>query len=63
MGNTQDLVDKFEEEYGEGIRQIKKRNSREDYKGELPGRYTAKILYGWNDKRFDREYWERIKRN
>jgi len=39
-------VDKFEKEYREGIRQIKKRNSREDYKGELLGRYIAKILYG-----------------
>jgi len=45
LENAQDLVDKFEEEYREGVRQIKKRNSREDYKWELLGRYTAKMLY------------------
>jgi len=45
LENTQDLVDKFEEEYREGIRQIKKRNSRKDYKEELLGRYIAKMLY------------------
>ena len=31
--------------------------------GELPGRYTAKALFGWSDKRYDREYWSRIDRN
>jgi len=44
LGNIQDLVDKFEKEYKEGIRQIKKKNSREDYKEKLLGRYIAKIL-------------------
>jgi len=32
-------------------------------RGELPGRYTAKLLYGWDDKKFDEEYlknWRRI---
>ena len=23
---------------------------------ELPGRYIAKLLYGWDDKKFDEEY-------
>ena len=63
MGNAQDLVDRLEEEYRGGIRQIKKRNIREDCKGELPGRYIAKMLYRWNNKRFDREYWGKIERN
>ena len=45
MGNTQDLVDKFKEEYEENVRQAKKKNSKEDYNRELLGRYTAKILY------------------
>ena len=63
LGNTQDLVDKFEEEYREGIRQIKKRNSRKDYKEELLGRCIAKMLYRQNNKRLDREYWGRMERN
>jgi len=30
---------------------------------ELPGRYTAKLLYGWDDKNFDEEYWKKLERN
>jgi len=30
---------------------------------ELPGRFTAKKLYGWSDKQYDQEYWGRIERN
>jgi len=41
----------------------KRRNSREDRKGELLGRYTAKMLYRWNNKKFNEEYWEQLKRN
>jgi len=31
--------------------------------GELPGKFTAKMLYGWSDRRYDQEYWERLERN
>jgi len=39
------LVDRFEKEYREEARRIKKRNLKEDHKKELLGRYTAKLLY------------------
>jgi len=29
----------------------------------LPGRFTARTLYGWSDKRYDQEYWGRLERN
>jgi len=32
-------------------------------RGELLGRYTAKLLYGWDDKKFDEEYWKKLERN
>jgi len=54
------LVDRFEEEYREEARGIKKRNLKENCKRELLGRYTAKLLYGWNDRKFDREDWKEI---
>jgi len=25
-------------------------------RGELPGRFTARKLFGWSDKRYDQEY-------
>ena len=63
LGNIQELVDKFEEKYREGVRRIKKRNLEEDHKEELPGRYTAKLLYRQDEKKFDKEYWRRLERN
>ena len=36
----------------------------EEFKrGELPGRYTAKLLYGWDDKKFDEEYLKKLQKN
>jgi len=32
-------------------------------RGELPGRFMAKKLFGWTDKRYDQEYWRRLERN
>ena len=32
-------------------------------RGELPGRFTAKKLFGWSDKQYDKEYWGRLERN
>jgi len=45
LGNAEDLVKEFEEEYGEIRRVKKRRNRKEDRKEELPGRYMAKMLY------------------
>ena len=30
---------------------------------ELPGKYTAKLLYRWDNKKYDREYWKCIEEN
>jgi len=30
---------------------------------ELPGKYTAKILYGWDDGKFEEEYLRKLERN
>jgi len=32
-------------------------------RGELLGKFTARKLYGWSDKRYDQEYWGRMERN
>ena len=32
-------------------------------RGELPGRFMARKLFGQSDKRYDQEYWGRLKRN
>ena len=30
---------------------------------ELPGKYTAKVLYGWDDKKFKEEYLNKLEGN
>ena len=30
---------------------------------ELPGKYMAKLLYGWNDQKFKEEYLNKFKKN
>ena len=32
-------------------------------RGELSGRFMARKLFGQSDKRYDQEYWGRLKRN
>ena len=32
-------------------------------KRELPEKYTAKILYGWNNRKFENKYLKRLERN
>jgi len=32
-------------------------------RGELLGRYTVKLLYRWNNKKFDKEYLKKLERN
>jgi len=63
LGNTEDLVKEFKKEYSKIGRAKKRRSREEDRKGELLGRYTVKILYGWDDKRFNEEYWGWLERN
>jgi len=47
------MEDVARQEYEEGTFQ----------RGELPGKFTAKMLYGWSDRRYDQEYWGRLERN
>jgi len=36
----------------------------EEFKrSELPGKYMVKILFGWDDKKFDNEYLKKLERN
>jgi len=57
LRNAKDLVREFEEKSREEeIGKAKRANQREDSKEELSKRYIAKMLYGWDNKKFNREY-------
>ena len=68
MKNAKELVDNFEGRVGAEIRRqervVKKKREKEEYRRmELPGKYMAKLLYGWDNKRFEDEYLKRLEKN
>ena len=66
-------VEEFEKgRFEEEIRRIRMKKGKEIRlnpeaekfkRGELSGRYTAKLLYGWDNKKFDEEYLKKLERN
>ena len=36
---------------------------RDFRRGELPEKFIAKMLYGWNDGKFEEEYLRKLERN
>ena len=73
MKNVMEKIEEFEKgRFEEEIRRIRMKKEKEtklnpeaeEFKrGELLERYTAKLLYGWDDKKFDEEYLKKLKRN
>jgi len=73
LKNVRELVDEFEGRLGAEVRRQEgvegktksKSNLRaEKYKRrELPGRYIAILLYGWDDGKFEEEYLRKLERN
>ena len=56
----------FEERMSAEIRRQEKLDRMEEKnfrRGELPEKYTAKILYGWDDRKFEEEYMRKLERN
>ena len=44
----------------EKLDRIEKKDFR---RGELSGKYTAKMLYGWDNGKFEEEYLRKLERN
>jgi len=67
LKNPMKLVEEFEKEYcreeEEEVRRQEEEENRKMFSREIPGRYTAKLLYGWGNKKYDREYWKRMEEN
>jgi len=66
LGNAKETLEEFEERIDTEVRrqekidQIEKRDFR---RGELPGKFTVRILYGWDDGKFKEEYLKKLERN
>ena len=73
LKNAIEKVEEFEKRrFEEEIQRIKIKREKEmklnpkvdEFKrGKLPERYTVKLLYGWDDKKFDEEYLKKLERN
>jgi len=60
LKNASELVEEFEKEYRRKEEEETQQQEREEEKNifskGLPRRYTAKLLYGWGEKRYEQEY-------
>ena len=73
MKNAMKKVEEFEKgRFEEEIQRIRMKKGKEiklnpeaeEFKrGELLGRYMAKLLYGWDNNKFDEEYLKKLERN
>jgi len=66
LGNTSEVVGEFEGRMSAEIRRQEKldRIEEKDFRRrELPGKYTVKILYGWDNRKFEEEYLRKLERN
>ena len=73
LKNVMEKVEEFEKErFEEEIQRIRMKKGKERKlnpkaeefrRGELPGKYIAKLLYGWDDKKFDEEYLKKLEKN
>ena len=63
LGNTQEAVEDYEKEYKKMARRIREKEDGAYSRSELPERYTTKVLYGWDNGKFEREYLKKLERN
>ena len=66
MKNAEEALKEFEKRMSAEVRRqeridmVEKRNFR---RGELLEKFTVKMLYGWDDRKFEEEYLKKLERN
>ena len=66
LGNVEEVLEEFKGRMNAEVRRQEKIDIAEerDFKRrELPGKFTAKILYGWDNGKFEEEYLRKLERN
>jgi len=67
LKNASELVEEFEKEYErieeEEVRQQETKEDKKTFNRGLLGRYTVKLLYEWEKRKYEQEYWKRLKEN
>jgi len=61
LENAREAIKEFKKEYKQDIEDVRRQEKKEGMfrRGELLGRFIAKKLFRWIDKRYDEEYWGR----
>jgi len=66
LRNTREALEEFKERMNVKVRRqekldmAKERNFRRE---ELLGKFTVKMLYGWDDRKFEKKYLRKLERN
>ena len=61
LKNAEELIKEFEQG---GVEVRRQEGEEEEYRRmELPGKYMAKLLYGWDDQKFEEEYLNKLEKN
>jgi len=65
LENAKEAIEEYKREYRRDTEDVRRQEKEEGTfrRGELPGRFTTKKLFGWTDKKYDKEYWARLERN
>ena len=63
MKNAEEALEEFKERMNAEVRRqerIDMAEERDFRRGELLGKFTVKMLYGWNDGKFEEEYLKKV---
>jgi len=66
LENTKEVVAEFEERVNAEVRRqekLERTEGRNLKRGELPEKYMTKMLYEWDDRKFEKEYLKKLERN
>jgi len=66
LGHAKEALEEFEGRMNMEVRKQEKLNIAEERdcrRGELSGKFTAKMLYGWDDRKSEEEYLKKLERN
>jgi len=66
LKNAEEALEEFKERMSTEVRRqerIDMAEERDFRRGELLGKFTARMLYGWDDEKFKEEYLKKLERN
>ena len=66
LGNTREVLEEFEGRMNVEVRKQEKIDMAEERdfrRGKLPGKFIAKMLYRWDNGKFEEEYLRKLERN